>query len=388
VSRSDYKLFSEGTLGQLTLKNRLVRSATYEAGMTPDGQATNEIVELYRRLAEGGVGLIVTGITSVTPPGRCNGKGFPGQAMAYNDSQIGELARIAGAVHDAGTGCKVMAQVCHTGRQVADYNDWADCVGPSAMPHPFLKKAARELSVDEIRFVAGCFADGISRVKRAGFDGAQLHAAHGYLLSSFLSPYTNHRTDAYGGSVENRVRIVREIVAAARQQVGSFPILIKLNCDDHLVGGIDIAGFPALAAEVEQTGVDAIEVSGAMWDCVARPEAELGFPPVMIPESRTRISDSAKQSYYARYVEQLSLGVPVILVGGHRNVESMEEMVRQGEAEFLSLCRPLIAEPGLPNRWLEGRGSELAECRSCNRCLESLAPGPIRCMRHEPATAA
>jgi 2,4-dienoyl-CoA reductase-like NADH-dependent reductase (Old Yellow Enzyme family) len=278
-----------------------------------------------------------------------------------------------------------MAQLHHTGRQVPDDDEYADCAGPSAMPHPFLKKAARELTLEEIGYLVNCHADAIVRVKQAGFDGVQLHAAHGWLLSSFLSPYTNHRTDAYGGSVENRTRIVKEIVTQARDKVGDFPIIIKMNCDDHLVGGIDLSSFPELAAEVERTGVDAIEVSGGMWDCLVRTEEELGFPPVLLPEAHTRIADPAKQSYHLKSTEGLSLGVPVILVGGHKNVEAMEKIMRDGKVEFLSLCRPLIAEPGLPNRWLEGRGSAITACVSCNKCLSSLDAGPVRCLRETPS---
>jgi 2,4-dienoyl-CoA reductase-like NADH-dependent reductase (Old Yellow Enzyme family) len=188
-------------------------------------------------------------------------------------------------------------------------------------------------------------------------------------LSSFLSPYTNKRTDSFGGSVKNRARIIKDIVTLARKEVGNFPILIKMNCDDHVVGGISKDNFPELIKEIELSGVDAIEISGGMWDCLARTEDELGFIPVPIPESRTKIDNPDKQSYYYNYVKNLKATVPLILVGGNRNVELMERLLHEGGIEFLSLARPLIAEPGLPNRWFNCIGKETTACVSCNACL-------------------
>ena len=171
-------------------------------------------------------------------------------------------------------------------------------------------------------------------VKKAGYDGAQLHGAHGWLLSSFLSPYTNRRDDQYGGSIEKRVAILREIIGKARENVDDFPILIKMNCTDHIEGGIDIETFPEVAKEVEALGFDAIEVSGGMWDCLSRTEEELGFFPLPIPEARTRINSLDKQSYYVRCAEGLDLDIPIIVVGGHRNVESLEEIIGRGNYRF------------------------------------------------------
>jgi 2,4-dienoyl-CoA reductase-like NADH-dependent reductase (Old Yellow Enzyme family) len=220
-----------------------------------------------------------------------------------------------------------------------------------------------------VDIIVSDFVDAIFSAKQAGFDGIQLHAAHGYLLSSFLSPYTNKRADRYGGSVKKRACIIGEIVGAAREKVGSFPILIKLNCDDHIAGGITKETFPELLKEIADTGVDAIEVSGGMWDCLVSTENELGFAPVPIPESRTHIDEPDKQSYYYSYVRDLRLPIKLILVGGNRNIEQMESIIQEGHVDFLSLSRPLIAEPNLPDRWLHGIGSENAHCVSCNACL-------------------
>jgi 2,4-dienoyl-CoA reductase-like NADH-dependent reductase (Old Yellow Enzyme family) len=242
-------------------------------------------------------------------------------------------------------------------------------VGPSDFPSPFRRDKLRPLSKGEVQSIVACFIESIAGMKEEGFDGVQLHAAHGGLLSSFLSPHTNRRTDEYGGAVENRTRIVSEIVAGARERVGDYPILIKVNCTDYVEGGIDIDSFPGLAREIARCGVGGIEVSGGMWDCLVRTEAELGFRPVPAPESHTRIARAEQQSYFFKYVEDLALDVPLILVGGNRDVEQLERIVEQGKVDFIAMSRPLISEPDLPKRWLEGRGSSRAECVSCNSCI-------------------
>ena len=153
-----------------------------------------------------------------------------------------------------------------------------------------------------------------------------------------------------------------------------------MNCTDHVEGGIDIETFPAVAKEVVALGFDAIEVSGGMWDCLSRTEEELGFFPFPIPEARTRINSLDKQSYYVRGAKGLNLDIPELIVGGHRNVESLEEIMGRVNIDFLALSRPLISEPDLPNRWLEGNGSEKADCVSCNSCLLEVDSKPLKCV--------
>lgn len=372
MRRDAYKIFSQGKIANLSLKNRLIRSGTYEAGMTHEGKITDGILEIYKNLAEGGVGTIITGAIGVMAEGRS----FHKQGCIWDDTYIAEISKIADIVHRSGNNCKVFAQLHHGGRQgLADIEH----VGPSAVQSLVQKINVRPLSVEEIRNIIKCFVDATVRVKKAEFDGIQFHSAHGYLLSSFLSPYTNRRKDHYGGSIKNRVNIIREIVSLAREKVGDFPLLIKMNCDDFVEGGVDMRTFPKLAEEVANAGIDAMEVSGSMWDCLARTEEELGFFPLPIPESRTRINTRDKQSYFLPYVEKLKLSIPVILVGGNKNIEYMEETAGEGKVQFFSLSRPLICEPGLPDRWLEGQGGAQSRCMSCNLCLLSLVNGPVSC---------
>ena len=269
---------------------------------------------------------------------------------------------MAQVVHQARPDCKIIAQL-EVGHMDA---------GPSSMPTPFSSKPVRELPLEEIEHVVACFVDAIIDMRDSGFDGVQLHAAHGGLLSRFLSPLTNQRQDNFGGTPEKRSHFVREIITRARKQVGDFPLLIKMNCTDYLAGGVDIENFPALAQEIARAGVDAIELSGGMWECLFRPEEELGFRPVPAPESHTRIRKPEQQSYFLEYAEQVDLPIPIILVGGNRDIENLEAILQSGKVNFIALCRPLIREPDLPNRWRAGIGKRLPECVSCNSCIYAM----------------
>ncbi len=376
MPRNGYKVFSTGTIAGMIIKNRLIRSATYEGGMTVDGRVTRNILDLYRNLARGGAGLIITGHMAVMP----GGKGNERQLCVFDDSYTTEIARIAEVVHRYGSDCRIVAQISHVGRQVLHDAKSAACVGPSDVPSPVLKKRASVLSERDIRIIIARYIDAAARVREAGYDAVEIHCAHGYLLSSFLSPYTNRRSDRYGGSTGKRLTILKEIIFGIRERIGEFPVIVKLNCDDHVEGGISINSFPEIASMVEALGADAIEVSGGMWDCLARTEEELGFFPLPIPEARTRIGSPDRQSYYVKYARRLDLGIPVIVDGGHRNIDSMEEIIGKENIAFFALCRPLISEPDLPRRWLEGTGSEKANCVSCNSCLLEIKKGAVRCV--------
>ena len=364
--RQDYKIFSKGQIGLLNLKNRLVRSATWDPSILGGRGMNEEVLDIYRRVAAGGVGLIVTGDFSVVPPNFLD-ENFGAESFSYETVRIKGFGQLVETVHRASPDCKIIAQIS------GDYPG----IGPSAIPSPFTTEQDQPLSVEQIRLLVNCFVETIHGIQQEGFDGVQLHAADGGLLSKYLSPYTNHRQDQYGGSVQNRMRILKEIVAGARAKVGNFPILVKVNATDYLDGGIDLDTFPALASEIERAGVDAIEVSGGMWDCLVRSKDELGFRPIPTPESHTRIKNPEKQSYFLKYAERLDLNIPVILVGGNRDIERLEQIILDGKVHFISLCRPLISEPDLPKRWLEGRGSSGTDCISCNSCIFDMYTGVI-----------
>jgi 2,4-dienoyl-CoA reductase-like NADH-dependent reductase (Old Yellow Enzyme family) len=376
MKRSGYKIFSPGSIAGLSIPNRLIRSATWDPSILTSRQMTQEVLNIYCDLALGGVGAIISGGFPVYR------ERFPGEEAGkpvrlYADLRVNGLEKMAQFVHQARPDCRIIAQL-----EVGYVN-----AGPSSIPTPFSDEPVRALPPEEIEQIASCFVDAIADMRASGFDGVQLHAAHGGLLSRFLSPYTNRRRDGFGGTPEKRSRIVREIVVRARKRVGDFPILIKMNCTDYLPGGVDMENFPALAREVARAGVDAVELSGGMWECLFRPEEELGFRPVPAPESHTRIRKPEQQSYYLSYAERLDLSVPVILVGGNRDIEALEAILLGSKVDFIALCRPLIREPDLPNRWRAGIGGRLPECVSCNSCLYAMyvhpgqpEPGPVTCI--------
>lgn len=376
MRRDNYKIFSEGKIGQLTLRNRLVRSATWDLPILKKRRMTDEVLNLYREIALGGVGLIISGGFPVFQEQEVMDSSKKWIAN-YTDLRVDGIQRMPYIVHKSNQKCKILAQL-ENGNLTAK---------PSVINSPHSRRKMRQLTSEEIGDIIDCFVEAIVDMKKIGFDGVQLHAAHGGLLSQFLSPYTNRRYDAYGGSTSNRVKIIHEIVNKARNSVGNFPILIKINCTDYIEGGININTFPELTREIEQTGVNAIEVSGGMWECLFRSEKELGFRPVPAPESHTRIKKPEKQSYFLKYAEQLDLRIPIILVGGNRDIEKLEEIVNQGKVEFIALSRPLIREPNLPNRWLEGQGGQTTKCISCNSCTYAMyvhpgrsSPGLVTCI--------
>jgi 2,4-dienoyl-CoA reductase-like NADH-dependent reductase (Old Yellow Enzyme family) len=337
---------------------------------------TNEVIDLYRGLALGGIGLIISGGFPVFQEQKRTNKSKK-WIKWYSDLRVHGIEQIPSVVHESEYECKIVAQI-ENGNLSAS---------PSVIVSPFLRRKKRRLTLDEIDDIIECFIAAIIDMQKAGFDGVQLHAAHGGLLSRFLSPYTNRRNDSFGGSISNRVKIICEIVTKARKTVGQFPILIKMNCTDYIEGGVNIDSFPELAHEIESTGVDAIEVSGGMWECLIRSENELGFRPVPAPESHTRIKLPEKQSYFLKFVDRLDLHIPVILVGGNRNIESLEEIINQGRVDFFALSRPLIFEPDLPNRWLKGMGDPTTMCISCNSCIYAMhvhpgkpEPGLVACI--------
>lgn len=228
------------------------------------------------------------------------------------------------------------------------------------------------MTIEEIEKIIESFAEAVRRAQEAGFDGVQLHAAHGYLLSSFLSPRTNQRKDQYGGSFENRIRITKDIYEQARKKVNEhFPILIKINSTDFLPNGMDLAEAIRVGRALSKVGFAAIEVSGGMWEAATRNQEELGWPPVILPESRTAIKTQDQEAYFLQGAKALKeeTDTTIILVGGLRSFSKIEEVLTSKVADFVSISRPLIRQPNLPNLWLSGEGPDKAECVSCNACL-------------------
>jgi 2,4-dienoyl-CoA reductase-like NADH-dependent reductase (Old Yellow Enzyme family) len=248
---------------------------------------------------------------------------------------------------------------------------------PSAVYDATFDRTPRALTVDEIKEIIEAFSEGVRRAQEAGFDGVQLHAAHGYLLSTFLSPLTNQRKDQYGGSTENRTRIIKDIYQSARSKVGDlFPILIKINTTDFLPGGLDLNEVGQVGKILSDIGLAAIETSGGMWEAVTRKKEELGWIPLMVPESRTGIKDPNEEGYFLQGGKTVKekTNTTVIAVGGFRSFRKVEEVLNSRAVDFVSMSRPLIRQPNLPILWRSDDGPDNVECISCNACLSIRAP--------------
>ena len=344
-------LFESTRLKNLDLPNRFVRSATWRGMATPQGYATERLAGVLVDLALGGVAMIITGHAYVSEEGQAH----PYQLGIYRDDQVGSLRQMCATVHAAGA--KIIAQLSHAGCVAAAHLTDRPLVGPSALVRDS-REVCAEMSVDEIRRMTGAFAAAAQRAKEAGFDGVQIHGAHGYLLSQFLSPLSNRRQDAYGGALERRARFLLDVVAAVRKTLGdTLCVMVKINCQDFMEGGFTLDEMLQVSAMLEGAGVDAIEMSGGT------------FASALMPARVGKAAHVKGEAYYAdaarRYKERIR--VPLILVGGIRSYAIAEGLVAEGIADYIALARPLIAEPHLVNRWKAGH-RERAACRSDNLC--------------------
>jgi 2,4-dienoyl-CoA reductase-like NADH-dependent reductase (Old Yellow Enzyme family) len=350
-------LFEPTVIRGMKLANRFVRSATWEGLADPEGGATPELARLYVEFARGRVGLIISSHAFVSPEGRAGGL----QLGVHEDSMIPELRSVAAAVHEAGG--KLALQVAHAGlwapASAAPSAEAAQPLGPSVRQTDD-GPLGREMSRADIAAVIEAFAVAAGRAKSAGCDAVQIHGAHGYLLSEFLSPLFNKREDEYGGSVANRTRLVVEVVGAVRAEVGAdYPVLIKMNSEDFVAGGLGVEDMLESAALIAEAGVDAIELSGG-----TSLSGDLG--PI-----RTRAGiPQDREAYYQEAGLRLKqkVSVPVMLVGGIRSFEEAERLVAEGYADYIALSRPFICEPDLVARW-EGGDRAPSACRSDNRCF-------------------
>ena len=363
-------LFDETKVSKMNLKNRFIRSAIWEGLADEKGHLTDELINLYEDLAKGGVGTIITGFANVME----FDQPAPNMTGIYDDIFIDEYQRLTSKVHEydaniimqivgpEGGPSAVEPLVTETTPQekkvVQAFADAALQV-KRALERLVTGTTPKEMSKEYIKKVVQAFADAALRVKKTGFDGVQIHAAHGFLLSMFLNPYYNKRTDEYGGSIENRAKIVIESYDAVRQAVGEdFPILVKVNCEDFMEGGLTFEDSLYVCKVLSEMGVDAIEVSGGSYS------SREGEGPI-----RGSINTKEKESYFKDYAARIAeeVKVPVALVGGNRSLDNMDEILNTTKIEYFSMARPFICEPDLINRWLEG-DREPAKCLSCDAC--------------------
>lgn len=354
------RLFETTRINGVSLANRFVRSATWEGMAGADGSCSPELIDIMAKLAEGGVGLIITSHAYVSPEGQAG----PWQMGIHSDEMLPGLARMAEAVHRAGG--KIAVQLAHAGCYSAVKLTGLDPLGPSVSGSEKIPQC-REITKEEIRVLCEAFGKAAERAKSAGFDGVQIHAAHGYLLSEFLSPFFNRRTDEYGGCIENRARIVLDVLRSVRAAAGDgYPVLIKVNSEDFIDGGLSVDDMLSVAEMLEGAGIDAVEMSGGtIYASGAYSAIRQGDPDT--PEKEVYYRDAA-----VRFKEKI--GVPLMLVGGIRSLDVAEGLIAGGVADYISLSRPLIREPGLIGRWRNG-DRRRATCLSDNACRCPLIKG-------------
>lgn len=344
-------LFEPAIVGNLPLKNRLIRSATFEAAFDDHEAFASNLWPSYEALARGGVGAIITGMVGVDE----NSRVLPSMVKAYGDSFIPEMNQVVKSAHELGT--KIIVQISHCGQKAMQIDGGGPALAPSVVESSS-GRPVKAMSHDEIRSVISSFGRAAARCREAGADAVQIHGAHGYLLSEFLSPHFNHRPDEYGGSIVGRSKIVMEVYDAVRAAVGSdYPVWIKLNSRDLTEKSISREEYLWLSAELDRRGIDAIEVSGGVAIDAKSSSMQI-------------VKNEQEEGCFVREALELAekTAASVISVCGFRTPAIMEKWLNEGKLAALSLCRPLISEPGLISRWQHGDRSK-ARCRSCNKCF-------------------
>ncbi len=350
-------LFSPGKIGNVTIKNRFVRSATAEKMATIEGFASEKLIKLFSDLAAGEAGLIITGGLAVTPSSTLT----TNAPCIYEDKFIKEQKNLVDIVHE-NLDSKICAQIVHTGAQTG--NKKFQPVAPSPIKPDNYNRIPRELTIEEIESVIiKSFVDAGRRVYEAGYDMIQIHGSHNYLLSSFISPFFNRRTDKYGGNTQNRTRILVEIYEQLSDVV-DIPIIIKQQIKDFILGGLDFEEGKEITRILVKTGYDAVELSGG--GAMVAPEGK-GYPSIIL-------KSKSDENYFLKQCDEIKSemkGVPLICVGGIRDPFFAEEIIRENRVDFISMCRPFIREPDLIKRWHSGDTSR-PKCISCNDCFPTI----------------
>lgn len=353
-------LFDPVTISGLEIKNRFIRSATYFALSDPDGYISDAGIEVIKRLAENNIGLIISGYAYVLKSGQV----FEDQNGVQDDDHIGSYTKMTEAVHKADG--RIVMQIVHGGSGSAAAakagNDYMAVSITDKLPDYGISASgkAREMEEADIENIIEAFGKAAARVEKAGFDGVQIHGAHGYLVSQFLSPQSNHRRDRWGGSLENRMRFVIEVTRSIKSNVSSnFPVMIKLGCRDFLDDekGLTIEEGASVAKALENEGICLIEISHGIIDKVQRKKL-LG------------ITSQDKEATFLDDTRAIrnSTRIPLSLVGGMRSLKVMENIIQSDVSDCISICRPFIREPDLITRWKKG-DKHPAECISCSGCF-------------------
>lgn len=359
------KLFTPMKVGNCEICNRLVVPAMVTNYCTEDGFLTKRYIKYIEEKAKGGWGMIITEDYSVTP----HGKGYQFIPGFYLDEHIELNKQLTKIVHQYES--KIFCQMYHPGRQSSHMvNGNVQPIAPSGTKDPICMDMAREMTIEEIKNLVEEFGDAARRCKEAGFDGIELHCAHGYLLAEFLSPYVNKRVDQYGGCFDNRVRIVDEIIAAMRKKVGDFPIQVRISANEYVQGGRTEAETYQLARHLQEVGFDAIHVSNGVY--AAHPRDQIIAP---------MFTDHALNMEAAANVKKL-VDIPVILANRINEPMMADTLIEMDKADFVGMARGSLADPYLPLKAKEGKFDQINYCIGCLQGCEGplLNGGCVTCL--------
>lgn len=350
------KLFEPIKIGTMELKNRLIVPSMSTLTATPEGFCTEQFIAYHERKARGGWGLIVTEYYGISP----NAGFFPRMLGIWNDELVENHKQLTDRVHAAGA--KIAAQISHAGREtfigVTDEN----LVAPSPYRDVDGEKNPKELSISEIKDIVGKYGDTAYNLKRAGFDAVEIYAAHGYLISNFLSKYANKRTDEYGGSLENRCKFLLEIIKDVRSKVGpDFPIMVRISTEEYVPGGLSLGESRVVAMKLEQGSVDCISCSQGIFTTsysIVEPAAL---------ENAVYVDNSEEIKKVVR--------IPVITAGRINEANIAESVLVAGKADLIGMGRASLADPDFPKKVLEGRFDDI---RYCIGCVQGCIGGNMR----------
>ncbi len=380
------KILQPGKIGKMELRNRLIMPAMGTNLAASDGTVSDVIVNYYARRASGGVGLIITEVVSPDPLGCC----IPGELELSSNAFMPGLSRIPHAVHAGGA--KVCLQLAHAGCFASHHVTGQQPVSPSGVgTYQLPDDTPREMTIEEIKDLIKKYGLAAQRARSCGYDAIELHGAHGYMPLQFLSPYTNRRTDEYGGSLENRARFALETIRSIKEHAGEdFPLIYRLSGEEYVPNGLTLEDACTFAKWAEEAGADAIHVSAGTWDS----RLEKYFD-VMAGKASAKGEDLSKGVATSVWVQpnytprgtllhlaaevKKHVSVPVIAVGS-LTPEMAEETLRKGEADFVALGRQIIADPDFPNKLKAGQPEKIVRCLRCNECLgEVMKSNGISC---------
>lgn len=357
-------LAQKGKIGNVEIKNRMVMAAMGDLIANPDGTVSDAAIAYYGARSKGGIGLIITGIVRINDT---DGAAGPNQLSLADDKYIPRFKLLVDEVHKYGA--KIFPQIQHSGRQgIAMFTGNDYVLAPSAIPSAITKQPTRALTIEQIHQLVGQFGDAARRAMEAGADGVEIHAAHGYLINQFLSPFSNKRTDEYGGSFENRMRFLLEIMRDVRAKTqNKIPITVRISADEFLSDAgipmpyIDISEGIKIAKAIEAEGVEAINVSCGTYESMNKAIEPISYP------------QGWRKDFIKAVKDEVS--VPVIAVAKLREPQVAEELLQQGVMDFAAFGRPLLADPDFPIKAIEGRDDDICKCISCLFCFEELNKG-------------